>query len=44
MALDLLALERPANATSAPRSGGNWLACAALTRNWTWGKTLTNVP
>jgi hypothetical protein len=33
MALDLPALERPANATSAPKSGGNCAGAAALTIN-----------
>src|SRR5476649_352164 len=40
MALDLLAFERPAKATSAPSSGGNCAAAAALTRNRASGKRL----
>ena len=41
MALDLPALDRPANATSTPRSAGNWLAWAAESTKRTFGKTLT---
>src|SRR5476651_1488201 len=40
MALDLPAFERPAKATSAPSSAGNWDAAAALTRNRTSGNRL----
>jgi hypothetical protein len=36
-ALDLPALERPANATSTPSSGGNWWGCQELVRNSTVG-------
>jgi hypothetical protein len=42
MALDLPAFERPANATSAPRSAGNWAAWAAESTKRTLGKTLTD--
>src|SRR5690606_17347264 len=41
MALDLPALDRPATATSQPRSGGNWPGAATLFRNWTSGNWLT---
>jgi len=44
MALDLPAFERPAKATSAPKSAGNCFGWAALTRNWTWGNRLTEMP
>src|SRR5688572_27815208 len=38
MALDLPALERPAKATSVPRSTGNCVGDAALKRNWACAK------
>src|SRR5690348_2946245 len=40
IALDLPALERPANATSAPKSAGNCAGAAALTRKRASGKRL----
>src|SRR5690242_19261648 len=43
MALDLPAFERPAKATSAPRSAGNCPAAAALTRNFALGNAATAV-
>src|SRR6202007_3433349 len=43
MALDLPAFERPAKATSAPRSAGNCPGAAALTRNLAFGNAATDV-
>src|SRR5512146_3006495 len=43
MALDLPAFERPAKATSAPRSAGNCPGAAALTRNLAFGNAATAV-
>src|SRR5215469_1190815 len=43
MALDLPAFERPAKATSAPRSAGNCPGAAALTRNFACGNAATPV-
>src|SRR6185437_2872485 len=43
MALDLPAFERPANATSAPRSAGNCSGAAALMRKLAFGNAATGV-
>src|SRR6185437_15459477 len=43
MALDLPAFERPAKATSAPRSAGNCPGAAALRRNFAFGNAATAV-
>src|SRR6185437_6036284 len=43
MALDLPELERPAKATSAPRSAGNCPGAAALMRNLAFGNAATAV-